>query len=307
MILNLCDGNAGMGTNSNNRMGSNVDKNFAGIGTIPNSNIVHHNSMAMNKNSMNGNVMTNNINGFGNQMMDGVDTNSNTMASSNERSQESMNEMNNLGGTNNFRNNDMMVDSTSMKGKKMPVRNNIISDGKASISSTRNGDIHKVDSNNMINAYTNDNIGYENDVNKNIANTNMIHDYSTDIKSNFNSALGIELEKPTGKVTNTEESSEEELTETELTNEIVTIETELQDANDLATGNLEESEDTSNSLSNFKDNWDGVERTDMPMFLHIPKSGGSLIKDIMGACHRFVMVTEMGVTDGHGEDEVSLR
>jgi len=41
---------------------------------------------------------------------------------------------------------------------------------------------------------------------------------------------------------------------------------------------------------------------DLPVFWHIPKAGGSTIKDIMGACHRFVMATESGVADGHDQD-----
>eukprot|EP00580_Thalassiosira_gravida_P006878 CAMPEP_0201627284 /NCGR_PEP_ID=MMETSP0493-20130528/2455_1 /ASSEMBLY_ACC=CAM_ASM_000838 /TAXON_ID=420259 /ORGANISM="Thalassiosira gravida, Strain GMp14c1" /LENGTH=803 /DNA_ID=CAMNT_0048097643 /DNA_START=122 /DNA_END=2533 /DNA_ORIENTATION=- len=55
-------------------------------------------------------------------------------------------------------------------------------------------------------------------------------------------------------------------------------------------------------LSNFKDTWDPYEKTDIPMFWHIPKAGGSSIKDTMGGCHRFVQATEFGVTDGHGAD-----
>jgi hypothetical protein len=57
-------------------------------------------------------------------------------------------------------------------------------------------------------------------------------------------------------------------------------------------------------LENFKDNWDEWDPTDVPIFFHIPKAGGSSIKDIMGTCHRFVMATETGITDGFGEDTV---
>jgi len=60
-------------------------------------------------------------------------------------------------------------------------------------------------------------------------------------------------------------------------------------------------------LSNFKDTWDPYDETDIPMFWHIPKAGGSSIKDTMGGCHRFVQATEFGVTDGHGaETEVAI-
>ena len=38
------------------------------------------------------------------------------------------------------------------------------------------------------------------------------------------------------------------------------------------------------------------------MFWHIPKAGGSSIKDSLGGCHRFVQATEFGVTDGHDQD-----
>ncbi|KAL7536172.1 hypothetical protein ACHAXR_008757 [Thalassiosira sp. AJA248-18] len=43
------------------------------------------------------------------------------------------------------------------------------------------------------------------------------------------------------------------------------------------------------------------------MFWHIPKAGGSSIKDAVGGCHRFVQATEFGVTDGHIDDtEVAI-
>eukprot|EP00579_Thalassiosira_antarctica_P002726 CAMPEP_0201877936 /NCGR_PEP_ID=MMETSP0902-20130614/9222_1 /ASSEMBLY_ACC=CAM_ASM_000551 /TAXON_ID=420261 /ORGANISM="Thalassiosira antarctica, Strain CCMP982" /LENGTH=785 /DNA_ID=CAMNT_0048405479 /DNA_START=36 /DNA_END=2393 /DNA_ORIENTATION=+ len=55
-------------------------------------------------------------------------------------------------------------------------------------------------------------------------------------------------------------------------------------------------------LNNFKDTWDPYDKTDIPMFWHIPKAGGSSIKDAMGGCHRFVQATEFGITDGHDAD-----
>ena len=55
-------------------------------------------------------------------------------------------------------------------------------------------------------------------------------------------------------------------------------------------------------LVNFKDSWDPYEKTDIPVFWHIPKAGGSSIKDAMGGCHRFVQATEFGITDGHDAD-----
>jgi hypothetical protein len=65
-------------------------------------------------------------------------------------------------------------------------------------------------------------------------------------------------------------------------------------------------DDSLPELNNFKDSWDPWEATDMPVFFHIPKSGGSTIKDIMGTCHRFVLASEAGVTDGHDQDTVSI-
>jgi len=60
-------------------------------------------------------------------------------------------------------------------------------------------------------------------------------------------------------------------------------------------------------LVNFKDSWDPFEKTDIPVFWHIPKAGGSSIKDAMGGCHRFVQATEFGITDGHDADtEVAI-
>ena len=65
--------------------------------------------------------------------------------------------------------------------------------------------------------------------------------------------------------------------------------------------------DTLPELNNFKDSWDPYEPTDIPMFWHIPKAGGSSIKDALGGCHRFVQATEFGVTDGHINDvEVAI-
>jgi hypothetical protein len=65
--------------------------------------------------------------------------------------------------------------------------------------------------------------------------------------------------------------------------------------------------DSLRGLSNFKDSWEPWDPSDVPVFFHIPKAGGSTIKDVMGTCHRFVMASEAGVTDGHIEDtEVAI-
>ena len=55
-------------------------------------------------------------------------------------------------------------------------------------------------------------------------------------------------------------------------------------------------------LANFKDSWDPWDPSDIPVFFHIPKAGGSSVKDNIGSCHRFTMATEYGVTDGHDQD-----
>jgi len=58
-------------------------------------------------------------------------------------------------------------------------------------------------------------------------------------------------------------------------------------------------------LTGYKDVWNWkIEPTDLPVFWHIPKSGGSTVKDIMGSCHRFVMATEAGIRNGHDNDTV---
>ena len=58
------------------------------------------------------------------------------------------------------------------------------------------------------------------------------------------------------------------------------------------------------SLDGFKDNWDPVEAGDQPVFWHIPKAGGSTVKDIIGTCHRFTMASEYGIVEGHENDPV---
>jgi len=60
-------------------------------------------------------------------------------------------------------------------------------------------------------------------------------------------------------------------------------------------------------LSNFRDSWAPYSKSDVPIYFHIPKSGGSSIKDVVGSCHRMVMASEFGITDGHDKDtEVAI-
>ena len=60
-------------------------------------------------------------------------------------------------------------------------------------------------------------------------------------------------------------------------------------------------------LEGYKNSWDAhsYER-DIAVFWHVPKAGGSTIKDIVGACHGLVISNENGVLDGHGQDTVSF-
>lgn len=55
-------------------------------------------------------------------------------------------------------------------------------------------------------------------------------------------------------------------------------------------------------LSNFKDTGDKFLKTDVPIFWHVPKAGGSTIKDVAGSCHRLVMASNVGVSGGHAND-----
>merc|ERR1712038_1591091 len=56
-------------------------------------------------------------------------------------------------------------------------------------------------------------------------------------------------------------------------------------------------------LNNFKNTWELYKkRSDVPVFFHIPKAGGSSIKNILGTCHRIVMATDKGITGDHEDD-----
>lgn len=55
-------------------------------------------------------------------------------------------------------------------------------------------------------------------------------------------------------------------------------------------------------FSGFKDVTDPFENTDQPTFWHIPKAGGSTVKDIMGTCYRFTQASEAGIVEGHDKD-----
>ncbi|KAL7480158.1 hypothetical protein ACHAW6_005867 [Cyclotella cf. meneghiniana] len=57
-------------------------------------------------------------------------------------------------------------------------------------------------------------------------------------------------------------------------------------------------------LRHFADVRDISRPSDTAFFFHVPRAGGSTIKDIVGKCLRLVQASEVGVRDGHGEDPV---
>jgi hypothetical protein len=61
------------------------------------------------------------------------------------------------------------------------------------------------------------------------------------------------------------------------------------------------------ALNGFKDTWDPHEKTDIPVFWHVPKAGGSTIKDIIGTCHRKILASEAGIAEGHGAEDVRFQ
>lgn len=60
-----------------------------------------------------------------------------------------------------------------------------------------------------------------------------------------------------------------------------------------------------NLLSGYKDTWDEHEESDIPLFWHIPKSGGLIVKDIMVTCHRMILAQEAISQEGFAQEEVS--
>ena len=55
-------------------------------------------------------------------------------------------------------------------------------------------------------------------------------------------------------------------------------------------------------LNHFRDSSIPYSETDIPIYFHIPKAGGSTVKDVVGSCLRMVMASEFGVSDGHDTD-----
>lgn len=55
-------------------------------------------------------------------------------------------------------------------------------------------------------------------------------------------------------------------------------------------------------LHHFADIRDTARPTDTAFFFHVPRAGGSTIKDMLGKCMRLVQASEVGVRDGHDQD-----
>ena len=55
-------------------------------------------------------------------------------------------------------------------------------------------------------------------------------------------------------------------------------------------------------LHHFADVRDAPRQTDTAFFFHVPRSGGSTVKDMLGKCMRLVQSSEVGVRDGHDRD-----
>ena len=56
-------------------------------------------------------------------------------------------------------------------------------------------------------------------------------------------------------------------------------------------------------MGHFKDTSEPFHKSDVPTFWHVPKSGGSTIKDVAGSCHRLITASNIGTLDGHENDE----
>jgi len=57
-------------------------------------------------------------------------------------------------------------------------------------------------------------------------------------------------------------------------------------------------------LRHFADVKDPHRPTDTAFFFHVPRSGGSTLKDMVGKCLKLVQSSEVGVRDGHGADPI---
>merc|ERR1712048_1196530 len=51
-------------------------------------------------------------------------------------------------------------------------------------------------------------------------------------------------------------------------------------------------------VDGYKNVWDPYDPTDNAVFWHVPKSGGTSFKTILGSCFRYVVASERGVING---------
>jgi len=87
------------------------------------------------------------------------------------------------------------------------------------------------------------------------------------------------------------------------TSDATTSDATTSDATSTSTTTASETEEIPlPELSNMQDTWEPYDKNSIPIYWHIPKAGGSTVKDTIGACHRLVMATEFGISDGHATD-----
>eukprot|EP00970_Alexandrium_tamarense_P008338 scaffold1593_cov193-Alexandrium_tamarense.AAC.39 len=57
-------------------------------------------------------------------------------------------------------------------------------------------------------------------------------------------------------------------------------------------------------LRHFSDVKDPIRPSDTAYFFHVPRAGGSTIKDMIGKCLKLVQASEVGIRDGHNADPI---
>jgi len=68
---------------------------------------------------------------------------------------------------------------------------------------------------------------------------------------------------------------------------------------------LEDTALTVPNLDGLKNYWETTNPSDHAVFLHIPKSAGTTLKNILGVCHHKVLASEVGIR-GHAEEKVRI-
>ncbi len=178
------------------------------------------------------------------------------------------------------------------------LRNNYYNMGNAGM---MNGMMNNPNSGNgmMMNYPNNPNnmmMNYPNAINPNNNNMMMMNNPNNMM---FN-GITTQQNQQQQQISNTQNASEQgqsstSTTSTEVSNVVVADVTVTSSSTENEQSNTSQSNEEPQDyalteLSNFKDNWDPWEPSDTPVFFHIPKAGGSTIKDVIGSCHRFVMV-----------------